>query len=325
MRKWIAVIALAVLICTLHTGVRGAENGLAMENVTVQEGETVYVTWKLAEPVAADAVAIVFSYNTEVLKPLQSSSTWAKEGILQDFDMYKGAGVWTAEQPVEFSGEVCTVAFQVITGAEHFDTKVTCRLVLKQDGQEIGDFTDTVWVSSACRHSFGAWHDEGSLGHGRVCALCERKQSASHKWDSGVTVNDPEDAGKKITTFTCEDCKAQKITTHFANVEPTAPGREESEGPSSTRPTLPPESLPGDEDQNGSQATKPADGDNGDKDGHEENDGHDHEHGEEKLPTQEDDHDHDHGTGNISGNTWIFLGVVVVLIAAAVLAVKKKR
>ena len=42
MRKWIAVIALAVLICTLHTGVRGAENGLAMEDVTVQEGETVY-------------------------------------------------------------------------------------------------------------------------------------------------------------------------------------------------------------------------------------------------------------------------------------------
>lgn len=324
MRKCVAIFLLMVLTCTLHTVALGAENELLIEDVTVQEGETVYVTWKLSQPVTADAVAVIFSYDKEVLKPLESSSTWAKEGLIQTFDMVKGTGVWTATQPVRFSSEVCSVAFRVITKEAHFDTKVTCTLRLKNGGKDVGDFTATTWVSTKCEHSFGQWSSNGSFHHGRTCTLCERKQSAPHQWDAGTTVNDPDNVNKRITTFTCEDCGEQKKAFHFVNEEPTHPGETEPEEDISTRPTLPPETRPTTPSEN--EITKPTNPSN--------NNNH------TQTPTEDDDYDHDHttpggnnhdhthtqpNTDNISKNIWIFLGLVAVFAVIYVLFQKKKK
>lgn len=301
MRKFMAMIVLLALICTLQTRALGAENQLVMEDVTVQPGETVYITWKLSQPVTADVAGVTFSYDAEILQPLQDLSTWAKTSVIQDFDFPKNAGVWAAEKPVEFTGEVCTVAFRVVTDAKYFDTTVTCTLLMKNNDQEVCSFTDTVTVSVACQHSFGEWTENEDAGHGRVCALCGSKQTAPHTWDGGVAEKDPQNANQNITTFTCTECQAQRKTIHGVEVEPTVP-----------------ETVPA--TTQGSGATKPVDKDD-----------HDHDHENEKLPTQGDDHDHDHDheTGldknNIPGNVWVFGVVVGGLLLGAVWILKKKR
>lgn len=304
MRKCVAVIVLMVLVCSLHTVALGAENELLIENVTVQKGETVYVTWKLSQSVAADAVAVIFSYDKAVLKPLESSSTWAEKGLIQAFDMVKGTGVWTAAQPVLFSGEVCSVAFQVITKEAHFDTEVTCTLRLKNGGNDIGEFTTTAWVSSACEHSFGQWSSNGSFNHGRVCALCERKQSAPHNWKAGKTVDDPDNVNKKITTFTCEDCQEEKKVFHFENEKPNPPGPTEPEELSPTGPTQPPENRPTNPGGNGT--TRPTN------------------------PKDDHDHDHDHTQtepkmDNAPQIVGVAFGVVAAVVAIIAFLRKKKK
>lgn len=352
MRKLIVAVALVSLICALAISAWGAGEGLEISDVMVSPGETVYVTIKLVQPVMGTSVAISYTSDDNVLKPVESSSTWARKGALQDFDGYKKAGVWASLQAVELKGEICTLAFRIVSEEKHFDTKIVCTLKVKNGTADTADYTQEVWVSTDCRHDFGSWTNNGNDTHKSICRNCGRVQTQTHKWDDGTTVKDTSRENMEITTFRCEECGAKKVVNHVSSITPTAPEATEPEEPLATRPTLPTESnnnqsqtsptTPSGDTQDDPQTTQPTQGSNGatvppHDDGH----GHattptkadDHDHG--TTPTNDDhDHDHDHSDGNTINtvdsetgmkNALVLFGTIAVLIGAAVLLLKKKR
>lgn len=330
MRKMIAAVMLAAVICALAVSVWGAEEGLEIGDVTVAPGETVYVTFKLAAPVMGNSVAVTYNCNDNILKPIASSSTWARKGVLQDFDSYKKTGVWATAQTIELKGEICTIAFRVVTEEKHFDTKVICTLKVKNGPSDIVSYTEEVWVSTACEHNFGTWKNDGNTMHERTCKICGRTQHKSHEWDDGTTTKDPNRENVEITTFLCEECGAKKEIEHISNTTPTVPTETVPEETQSTRPTLPlqpdeptmpsteptsPTEPSGSGTQDGNKPTEPTQGGNNttvppsnDEHNHgtKPTEGHDHAttptkediHDHGTTPGIKDEHDHDHSDGN---------------------------
>jgi len=285
MRKWIVAVMLAATVFMLAAPVWGAETGLEIPDVTLKPGETVYLTFKLKKPVTGTSIAVTYTCDREILKPIESSSTWEQKGMLQDFDTYKMTGVWAAQQAVELKGDICTVAFRVVTEQAHFDTKVTCTVKVKNGAEEVAGFTEEVLVSTACDHSYGDWTEAGSVSHQLTCSICSRKQQQAHKWDNGTEGKDQNNA--QIILFCCAECGAKKEVPYVSGTNPT--------GGQSTEPT---------------QGTKP--------DGHDhgtvptEDDAHDHSHSAADAKTR-------------IINALVLIGTVGALAAAAWFVVKKKR
>ncbi len=364
MKKWTIMLFLVALLCSLVLTGHAAQSMLQVEDVTVKPGETVYLKVKLTGSLEGDAVGVSYTYDSEVLKPLESSSSWANQGVLQDFDAKKGAGVWAVEEAVELKGLVCTLAFQVVSEEAHFDTKVTCELKVKKDSQDVGEFTKTVTVSTYCDHKYGAWQNGSALGHTKTCENCGRSLTQSHHWDNGVTEEIDGRPGMAVTVYTCADCGATREFEHTSDAKPTAPQETEPEETNPTKPQNPTRPTnPNDyedhthptyqeedhthptyqEDDDHTQVTIP--GFNGElpnatfpKEEHDHEhetaptykEEHDHDHGTE-ASQDEHDHDHDHtvtpivGSKTKSRNGLIVLGVLVVLCGGAYFYVKKKR
>jgi hypothetical protein len=94
-------------------------------------------------------MGVAYSYDPAVLRPLKSSSTWTKQGTTQAFDTANKVGVWMNQSAVELEGRVCSLAFQVLTEEEDFNTQVTVTLVIKNGGIEVGTYTANVRVYTA--------------------------------------------------------------------------------------------------------------------------------------------------------------------------------
>ena len=210
MRKWITIAVLAALLSALVLTANGTQSRLHAQDVQVKPGETVYVKLELTQSTVGDSVGVAYTYDKSVLKPLESSCTWARKGMLQDFDAKKGAGVWADVVAADMKGLVCTLAFEVISKEAHFDTSVSCTLIVKNGAKTVGTYTAEAEVSTYCDHRYGAWRDNGLLGHIRTCGTCNRSDSQTHKWDNGTTAPIPNRPGMDVTTFTCKDCGATK-------------------------------------------------------------------------------------------------------------------
>lgn len=350
MKKWITLVLLAALLTAQSLTGNAAQDRLSIKNIEVQPGETVYLKLELTQTTVGNAVGVEYVYDETLLKPLKSSSTWANTGVLQDFDIENGRGAWADTVPSDLKGLVCTLAFEVIAEG-HFETKVACQLIVKNGSADVGTFMAQATVATYCDHEYGAWEDIGALGHTHTCKHCLRKQTQSHQWDNGKTVQLEGKPGMAMTTFTCQSCGATKQIEHEANQKPTAPVETlppETE-PHYPWPTYPDPTGPHDPDHthgtspdgftfptfpgfnddpsiptfpdythntaptHGNSSTWPTLGDHG------------HDHG--TIPTQ-DGHDHDHtGTGNKTqmDNMLILLATLAVLGGAAWLLMKKKR
>jgi hypothetical protein len=218
----------------------------------------------------------------------------------------------------------------VVTEEKHFDTKVICTLKVKNGATDMVTYTEEVWISTACEHSFGDWENDSAVFHVRTCKHCGRTQHKSHQWDEGTTYKDPNRENVMITTFRCEDCEAKKEVKHVSDATPTVPEETIPEESQSTRPTLPmhpdeptmppqvntePTSPTEPSDggtHNGNQPTQPNHGTTEPSNNGEHNhstvptEGHDHAtaptkgdgHNHGTTPTIKDEHDHDHDHSN---------------------------
>lgn len=329
MRKWITLLLLTAMLSMFVLTGNAAEKDLRVATVEVKPGQTAYLKLELTQSTVGDAVGVAFEYDDTLLKPLESSCTWAKEGLLQDFDTDNGKGVWAVAVASDQKGLVCTLAFEVIAEG-HFETKVSCTVIVKNGSSKVGTFTTDATVLSYCDHAYGAWEDIGFLGHTHTCEYCGRHQTQSHKWDNGKTAQMEDKPDMAVTTFTCQDCGAVNKVEHEYNQKPTAPtepetyptepdhthSTEPNYGEDFTFPTFP-NTLTTDptHSDHGTFPTSPTLG------------GHDHEHA--TTPVQ-DGHDHDHGHGATgkkteNENALILLATVAVLGGLAWFFLRKKR
>lgn len=319
MKKIIMSLVACLLLGALALTGLAAENALVLSSVDAAPGEMIYMTLSLTEPVVGDSMAVTYTYDTNILEPVPGSCSWEQKGMLQDFGKTNDAGVWAGKETVKLQGDICVLAFRVLDKAKLVQSTVTCTLIVKNSSQEAGRYIAEGTVYQHCEHEYGSWTDIGSLGHSRVCSKCHRQQTQSHNYDSGQDKTDA--SGATVKQFTCIDCRAYKqlrldqaggkeeITFSPGTTIPNTNGSGNqggvTDGDSHAGHDHSTDSIV----QGSADSTKPGVSDQASQP-------HDHTHTDE-IKAQE--------AGDPKVTAFVIAGVVVVLIAAAVLFLKKKK
>ena len=249
MKRVMICILCLLLMSTASLTCFAAGETLTLTDATTQPGEMVYMTLMLNEPVVGNTIGISYTYDSALLQVVPDSCSWAKEGVLQDFSK-KGSGVWASASSGDLQGSVCVLAFSVAEDAVFTKTEVSCKLIVKNNSDEVGTYTASAVVSQACDHDFGDWKNVGGVGHSRTCKTCQATQTENHNWDEGKLSDKPGDPSKKLKTYTCLVCggtKQQEVDAPSVEVtEPThRPTRPEVETTVPTFPTKPTEKVEG--------------------------------------------------------------------------------
>ncbi len=210
MKRFCILLMSIALILTLSVTAFAAEENLKIHTATAKKGETVYVTVELTESVVGNAIAVMYSCNSKHLKPVPTSCSWAKTGMLQDFDRRDTIGVWAAAESTDLKGGVCVLAFEVKTFARFAETEISCTVSVKNNSETVGEFTATGKVVLDCDHTYGDWQDGGDIGHYRKCDKCDGRQVQSHEWNDGDLLPESDNPYEQAIIYTCQVCKGTK-------------------------------------------------------------------------------------------------------------------
>ena len=318
MKKWITLLMLVALIGAMLSTAQATENLLQVKDIELAPGETVYVRLELTQPVMVDSMGVTYSYDPAVLRPLKSSSTWTKQATTQAFDTANKAGVWMNSSAVELEGRVCSLAFQVVTEEEDFDTQVTVTLAIKNGGIEVGTYTANVRVFTAGKTTEPeVTEPEATEPEATEPEVTEPEATEPEATEPEVT--EPEATEPEVT----EPETTEPETTEPETTEPEVTEPEVTE-PESTEPevTEPKVTEP--------EATEPA--------GTQPSETQPEATTEDKKPTTDHDHDHDHShdepdlddvvipeKGDALQNVLILLGIAAAVGIGIAVSKKKKR
>ena len=166
MRKvWIFLLCLMLLPTMVLTGF-ATNDRLTVSDAKGKPGDVVFLTVTMNEAVSGDTLSIQYTYDKEILKAVPTSSSWSKQGALQDFGT-KDVGVWASSSQMDLRGSICVLAFAIKEDAAFNRTEVTCEITVRAGVQVVGDYTATATVTRLCDHSFGQWQNHGDQpGHG---------------------------------------------------------------------------------------------------------------------------------------------------------------
>ena len=228
----IAVMALAVPVC-------GAEAGIVMVDATLQEAGTVYVPVSLETEITADALALEYTYDSQVLEILPGECRWIPKGVLTDFSKTGPQAVWAASGAKTLSGDLCVLAFRIVDTGSFGETQVSCGITAKNGSETLGLYQDSAKITRVCVHRFGEWTTGGAPGHVRQCTLCKREELQSHNWDGGTESTDPERPYVSLITYRCADCAEEKVVEIPGGTQEIRPTY-----PEATRPSEFPEQYP---------------------------------------------------------------------------------
>ena len=228
-RIWMTILAV-MLVVSMVTTANAAGEKLSIGDVHGMPGDTVYLRVVLNESVKCDALAIKYTFDSEVLEALIESHTWNTKGLLKAFD-YDHTGVWANDKVLDAKGTVCVLAFRIRDIDKFENTTVSCTLIAKNGSADAGTFTAEAVISSACAHEFGEWSSVERHDHTRSCRLCGQQQTQSHTWDNGVLVDNPDNQVTAFMKYTCTVCGGTyqvEVTAGKEQEETTPPGTQES-------------------------------------------------------------------------------------------------
>ena len=244
MKKIIMLLLTLTMIVSVPTTAHAADGNISITSAEAKHGQTVYLTVSLADCKKANTLGISMEYDSTVLKKIVGECTWAKTGILQDFDVAKDSGVWASSRALDLNGEVCTLAFRVKANAPVGDTKVGVTLTVKNDSKTIGTYTTTATVTVTCEHLYSEWTSINDDIHMKVCENCGLEKTSSHDWQDGV----------------CLVCGAEKGNTEDNSGEPDSTDQNNDNSESSDKD----DSEQGDSSQEDTNTeTKPGNSNNG--------------------------------------------------------------
>ena len=194
-------------------------------------------------------MSIGYTFDSNLLKDQYRYSTWERAGTMQDFN-YKKSGVWANSAAENLRGDICTLAFKVRDNAKFTETKITCDVTIKNDGQLVGEYTAEATVCVPCEHQYGEPVSDGVFGHSNTCELCGHKVTKSHEWQEKEQIEDPENEKLILQISECSVCGEQKETPvelkqddtiptgPIHPTEPTYPTEETTEPTQPTEPTV---------------------------------------------------------------------------------------
>ena len=212
-KKLLALLLTLILCISASVTVFAAGPSISASDVEAERGDIVYVAIELSDCVDANTLAVEFDYDTDVLKKLVAKCTWTNEAELSDFDISQNRGNWYVEDATDLNGEICKLAFQVTENAAIADTTVSCKVIVKNEGNKIGEYTTEATVSVVCSHVA----KEGEVGvkvddtnHKYTCANCGTDILEEHIWDNGKVTKVATETETGVKTYTCTFCKATK-------------------------------------------------------------------------------------------------------------------
>ena len=288
--KQLLYFALTILlVLSISCNCFAAGNEVAINDVNGGPGQTIYLALELQEPVTASAIGVRCQYDAELLEALPELSTWEIKGLLSSFEK-ENNGVWASATGQELKGKLCVLAFRIKDGVAFNSTDILCTVILKDGSTEKVNCTVKSTVSCQCTHNYGPWESTGNMNHIRTCTLCGGKNTQNHEWDSGV--KETRQNGQVLLVKTCVVCKTKNVTDITSTEQETS-------------------HIPGVNDEN------------------EEN----HNHDAVVIPTTKHNHDHsdlvqdEHNHEVVENDPvtiWIVLLLPVLLIAVAIIFVKKR-
>lgn len=229
MKKILAFFMTLLMFCTVPTIVQAANTRITVSDTTAEQSEIVYLTINLSDCAKADTLYISYEYDSSVLKKIASNCSWANKGAIEDFDVAKDNGVWTANKAKDLNGEICTLAFRVKADAPSGDTDVICKLTVKKGAKEIGTYTAEGTVSIKGDDSEDPNQEQGNEQEGTV----DIKPSTSDKQDDSLDTNSSEDSNKGESSKPMDSGKeetntnSENTSTDFSEQQDTAEEVEE--------------------------------------------------------------------------------------------------
>lgn len=316
----------AALAVAFALSVSAQQDILKVSNATAKKGETFYLTVELTRPVEGNTVAVKYSYDSKLLKPVVESCEWVPSGGMANFDKANPTGVWSVQNTTQLKGGLCILAFRLQDGEELMEpTKVNCEVRVKEGTQPAKIYTATAVITMECAHTYGPWKDAGNMGHAQICTLCQEKHIQSHTWDQGKESQSKE-PGKVEMLYTCTVCggtktvtqnKEQQILPTFSKPTEESPSQKPTQQQGPLTPTKKPGDIP--------EITSPKPNDPAASTGA---NGQETEQNKPTVPSHNHDNDpvHNHQKKENPVLTGAVIAVVTVaMIAAAVIIVKKKR
>lgn len=126
------------------------ESGVRMENIPVQEEETVYIPVSLQKTVTGMSMGLTYDYDKTVLEILPEECRWIPSGVMGDFSRTGCYAVWASEGETELSGEICILAFRIRDFRAFAKTEVSCTVTVKNGAETVGTYQDSARITKVC-------------------------------------------------------------------------------------------------------------------------------------------------------------------------------
>ncbi len=121
--------------------------------------------------------------------------------------------------------QTCSICGNVKKDTHNWSSETIKQATCKESGQRkytcnSCGATKTEDTGKTIDHKYGNWTKISDTKHNRVCSVCQKEETASHSWSSGVVTKEAtckEEGEKKFTCTVCSTTRTQKIyplTTH---------------------------------------------------------------------------------------------------------------
>lgn len=68
-------------------------------------------------------------------------------------------------------------------------------------------------IQDACNHKYSVWEESSNTKHKRICSVCGKSETGSHKWSKAEIIKEATCSEKGSTKQTCSVCNAEKTAT----------------------------------------------------------------------------------------------------------------
>ena len=212
MKKILALVLCLILLCSTIIPASAAGSSATLSGVPseLKKDATATITVNVSgSPTLSSAlVQVTLGNGLELV-----SGEWKKDGIMKDFTVANGYGVFALSSAGTLNG---TVFSFVVKGKTISATAQTVKVdfTFKNGSSDVGTASVSKTVKVACAsHTYGSYSKKDNNNHVRTCTACGKEETKAHAWNSGTVTKaaNCKEAGEK--TFTCTTCNATKTET----------------------------------------------------------------------------------------------------------------
>ena len=209
MKKLLSVL-LCVLLLTamvlIVSATSSAQMTVSANKTTVYRGDTIDFTVKLSTVEDCRSAAFMLNYDSSVFEFVSGSCSLSGTALA---NFSSGTGTFAYGSGTTVSGEIFTFRMKVKGDAGFGSHTISANVNTRDSNGAIPTTVNSVGITVACNHSYGAWTESGT-GHQQTCSACGDVKTGSHAWDNGTPIKQANCKEGGQDKYTCKDCGATK-------------------------------------------------------------------------------------------------------------------